>query len=139
MVGKNNTSRAISEGELMPTEYRRITFTNREVSDALLSFYHLKAMPVDKDTTVMGATILETENGTEVHLHHPKRDESCMLAKPTMLPMNTAAAILVNYCIEHKIPLPRKQKKALTVDGDNLVITIRSDAPKKNADPVMPL
>lgn len=123
----------------MPTERRRMTFSNAEVSNALISFYKKKEMPLPKSRDVIAAKIEEREDGSDVLLYHPKTEDTCLKTKPTILPINTAAAVLINFCMENNIPVPRRQKKALTVDGDNLVIVIRSDIAEEDEDTNIPI
>jgi hypothetical protein len=103
----------------MPTELRRIVFTNRELRQALDSnLAHGAAKPPsdsldsvkfvdDKEneivvTTSVGGGTVETVLGTAL-----------------------VAAALIKFCMATGVRLPRAAKKSISLSGDNLALDLR--------------
>lgn len=103
----------------MPTEYRRVVFPNRELREALAASdpggepfppgeIISVAMPEDGEGTVR-VTVLDT---------------ACNATFTSDLAVSRVAAALIRFCIDNKVPIPKKGRKSLRLMGDNLALDI---------------
>jgi hypothetical protein len=113
----------------MPTEFRRIVFTNAELR-AALDGHRGEGIPALPGGTVLAVRFGdETRDRLVVSIGEgglPSRQEADV-------PTNAVAAALMKYCIAQRIPMPRRAQKAIVISGDNLALDLRSAA--KGVDP----
>ena len=114
----------------MPTELRRITFTNAELRIALDEYFALKKTPLPLGVILK----VRLENAAHVlsiqMAGATDNDEAALVLTPEQV-----AAALLRYCKSTGIPVPKKASKSLAMSGDNLALDIRSGetAPLKAA------
>jgi len=108
----------------MPTEFRRLVFSNNELRDAIEGYIPksgeslptgpVRECHVSEDLGVEVIIVIESE-------------EDGTLRKFKMSTFFLSAALL-EYCREHQVPIPRDANKYLEVVGDCLAlrITLRS-------------
>jgi hypothetical protein len=108
----------------MPTEERRIIFTNEEVVGAVQALYH-RAKEVFPPGNVWNIAISE-DNGCQIDcdvVDGKGRRDRITLAGERL------AAALILHCILHKIPLPAKAQQSLTIVHGNLALNIILPSP----------
>jgi hypothetical protein len=106
----------------MPTEFRRIVFSNAEFQEAIVTY------PGE------GKTALGTGSVRSVRFADEKRERlvvgmhDALNADPQERTLATpfVAAALLRYCITKHIPIQRSAQKSLTVSGDNIALDLRS-------------
>jgi len=105
----------------MPTEMRKVVFTNAEVLEAVRS-YNAKAkeklptgeilsfkISVDNDVIAITIDISDDKSGKTLGVR---------------LTESYIAAVLMSYCVDHKIPIPRAGDKSLQIIGDSIALSI---------------
>jgi hypothetical protein len=103
----------------MATEERRIIFTDEEVVAAIKALYH-RAKEVFPPGNVWNVAISE-DNGCQIDcdvINAQARRDRVTVAGERL------AAALILHCIQHKIPLPAKAQKALSVVHGKLALNI---------------
>ncbi len=104
----------------MPTEMRRIVFTNEDLQNAI---NYMNSPNVSKlvDGKIVCAS-LSTENAAVIRLRYSSynRDEDRWID----IPVANMGAILVNYCIKSKIPMSKKAAKSVKIIGDNVSLEL---------------
>ena len=106
----------------MPTEFRRLVFSNAELLVAIVTY------PGEGKTALgMGALRSvrfadENRDRLVVGMHDASTPE---LQERTLTTPFVAAALL-RYCIAKRIPIQRSAQKSLTVSGDNIALDLRS-------------
>jgi len=105
----------------MPSEYRQILFSNKELIDALYEFDRtaqtkllqgdiLSCTPVQEDKVAVRLRLLDVKSGD---------------AKVAALTSEMVAAVLRRYCIKHGIPIPRSGDKSIQVHDDLISLDVR--------------
>ncbi len=114
----------------MPSELRKITFTQDEVQEAVISHclhtdIHIPDANIDEMTLHDDAEAAAVLNFTVSNPADPNR---------VKLDRDNLAAALIRFCIDHDIPLPRIGQKMLTFkDGEvSLMINIHTILKKKD-------
>jgi hypothetical protein len=104
----------------MPTETRRIIFKEVELLQAILDYNKIarEKLPVGN---IMSCKIL-CDDSIEVRLeiYEIRSDKRCEVT----LDAATIGAALLRFCIDNKIPLPRKARKRLQVLGDSIALDL---------------
>lgn len=108
----------------MPSELRRIVFSNDELKTALSEHNrHAKEkLPVG---AVQACEPLPDGGGT-VRLGIV--NQSSGETQDVELSPETVGAALVRYCIQHKIPLPKRAHKSIHVQGDKVILNVSIEA-----------
>lgn len=104
----------------MPTEMRRIVFSNEELQNAI-NFFNSPNIPKLLDGRIVSASISQDDN-KNIRLRYASynRDEERIIDIATA----NVGAILVNYCIKNKIPMSKKAGKAVKIIGDNVSLEL---------------
>lgn len=104
----------------MPTEARRIIFTNAELHAALDR--HLAAtgsgLPAGAITQVWVAEA--PHDGVKINV----RTHENATAQTLEFPPTQVGSALIGHCVANQIPLPRSFSKALVITGDNVALEI---------------
>jgi hypothetical protein len=106
-------------GAPMTTEERRIIFSDEEVVGAVKALYH-RAKETFPPGNVWNVAISE-DNGCQIDCDvvdaKGRRDRVTVAGE-------RLAAALILHCIMHKVPLPAKAQKALTIVQGKLALNI---------------
>ena len=106
----------------MPTEFRRIVFSNAELQEAIVTY------PGEGKTALGNGALRSVRFADEnrdrlvVGMHDASNPE--MQERTLATPF--VAAALLRYCIAKRIPIQRSAQKSLTVSGDNIALDLRS-------------
>lgn len=116
----------------MPMELRKIMFTLAEVEAALCAFCRGRGTAVTE--TDIGRTIISDSPRNTVVMTLKKKQNGEPPASLT-LRRDEVTESLIQYCIRHRIPLPRAGRKVLwpQEDGISLLVTL----PTAGERPVM--
>ena len=104
----------------VPTEMRRILFTNDEVMNAI-NFFKSPLLPRLTEG-VITKIVLDPEDKNVILINFKsfnKEDE-----KIFKFPLANMAAILINYCIHLKIPMARKASKEIRIIDGKIVLEL---------------
>jgi hypothetical protein len=107
----------------MPTELRRIVFTNDELRQAL-SNQRVEGRPVIPFGQIQSANFLEESRAElliKIYDHSSDKHHEAVLSSTVV------AAALMSYCIAQRVPLPRSARKSIAISGDNVALDLRSD------------
>jgi len=118
MQGRANRS------SLVPTELRRIVFTNdelRQALDAHIIYQQSKKLPMGLITS---AKLSPDQTKVVLGMYDPRTETKHLLE----VSAGHAAAALLRYCFAHRVPLPKDATKSLIVSGDNIALDIRREA-----------
>lgn len=108
----------------MPSELRRIVFSNDELKIAIAE--HNRRAKEKLPVGAVQACEPLPDGGGAVRLEIV--NQSYGEAQNVELSPETVGAALVRYCIQHKIPLPKKAHKSIHVQGDKLVLNVSIEA-----------
>lgn len=104
----------------MPTEARRIIFSNAELRAALDR--HLAAtgsgLPAGAITQVWAAEA--PHDGVKINVRTYERGT----VETLEFPPTQVGSALIGHCVANQIPLPRSFAKALVITGDNIALEI---------------
>jgi hypothetical protein len=104
----------------MPSEFRFLVFSPRELEKALVAFA-IRAQKKIPMGSVLGAEIIEGATLTTVVRVEP---DSGDIVEVTFSPEETLGS-LVGLCLDRKIPLPREHAKALEVFQGRMALRIQ--------------
>jgi hypothetical protein len=108
----------------VPTELRRIVFTNdelRQALDAHLMHQQAKNMPMG---LVTSARLNADQTKVVLGIYDRRNDENHTIE----IGANHVAAALLRYCFSNGVPLPKDAKKSITTSGDNVALDIKREA-----------
>jgi len=106
----------------MPSEFRRIVFTNAELQEALVDFPALEQVVLPAGKLQSARFNDQTRDTLVIDVYDAKSGQ----VRDAVLPTHFVAATLVRYCIAKRIPIQRSAQKALTISGDNIALDLRS-------------
>jgi hypothetical protein len=109
----------------MPTEMRRIVFSNEELLNAI-NFINSRDIPKLQDGIILSSSVdAETRENIIIVFSSFNRDET----RNVSIAIPTLGAALINYCIKNNIPMSKKAGKSIKIIGDNvsLELTFGSD------------
>lgn len=103
----------------MPDESREICFTTEEFISALIDYSRRTGREIWHGK-IRKVTLTEGANpSATLHL----RD-----LKPVACDASQIAAILIFYCIQRRIPIPRSATKSVRIEGNNVVLILRQSS-----------
>lgn len=104
----------------MPTEMRRIVFSNEELLNAI-NFIISPNIPKLVDGRILSASFAE-DNHKSINLifESYNRDE----LRTISISASNIGSILINYCIKNKIPMSKKASKSVKIIGDNISLEL---------------
>lgn len=104
----------------MPTEYRRVVFPNRELRQALVQYGDPNGAQFPPGE-IISVTLPEGVGDT---VQVTVLDTARNITFTADFPVARIAAALINFCIQNKVPIPKKGRKSLRLMGDNLALDI---------------
>jgi len=106
----------------MPTELRRIVFTNEELRVALDNYMMRKGTPLPPGVII--SVKISGADGSSITV--AVRGSWDGISNSVEIPARHVGAALIRYCKMSKIPLPKSAGKSLTTSGDYLALDIKS-------------
>ena len=107
----------------MPTEMRRIVFTEEELKEAITLYNRVAAQKLPPGL-VVGCDLKGNE---KVEVVLSISDQSTGDTHSVTLGAAHLGACLIRFCIEKKVPLPRNWAKSLQVIGDSIALNLTRD------------
>ena len=105
----------------MPTETRRICFSNAEVADAIEHFAKATKFPMPPGKIAECKIDAHGPLMAALTVRHMAEGSS----RIARFDKNTIAAALIRFCIEKKIPIPRSAEKSVEAQGDGVALILR--------------
>jgi len=104
----------------MPTEMRRIVFSNEELLNAI-NFFNSPNIPKLPEGVITSASV-DPENKSNMILKFNSYNRDA--ERDIIVPVASLGAVLINYCIKSKIPMSKKASKSLKIIGDNVSLEL---------------
>ena len=116
----------------MPSEFRQILFSNKELIEALYEYDRagqtkllqgdiLSCTPVEEDKVAVRLKLMDPESG----------ETQVASLSPEMV-----AAVLLRYCIKHRIPMPKNAEKSIQVHDDQISLDVRIKGRAQQSTPM---
>ena len=102
----------------MPTEYRQIVFTAKEIVRAIIEYRKWRKDPLPEGRVVKFE--MRADPISVAYSIHAGGDAPQSFSTPG----DDLASALILYCVHMKIPIPAKSKKDIKYVGDQLALTI---------------
>jgi len=104
----------------MPTEMRRIVFSNEELMNAI-NFFNSPGVPKLPEGVITAVSV-DPDNKANIVLKFISynRDEE----RNIVVSVANLGAVLISYCIKNKIPMSKKASKSLKIIGDNVSLEL---------------
>ena len=123
----------------MPSEFRQILFSNKELIEALYEFDRAAQTKLLQGDILSCPPVEEDKAALRVQLMDPASGETQVAS----LSSEMVAAVLLRYCIKHRIPMPRNAAKSIQIHGDQISLDVRikgraalpEPTPSATADP----
>lgn len=104
----------------MPSELRRLIFSNEEVLAAVADYSASGRSPLPSGSVVSCRVYGEPKVRVRVEVEDPRRDYPVVVEiEPEVI-----GAALLRYCIAQGIPVPKQAEKSLQVHGDNIALKL---------------
>ena len=104
----------------MPTEMRKLVFSNEELKEAIILYNQIASEKLPAGDFLS----CEIENGDEIKVVIRISETKTGATQRIVLASAFIGACLVNFCRQKRIPLPRDATKALQVIGDNIALNV---------------
>jgi hypothetical protein len=108
----------------MPTEFRRIVFSNAELRQAIDASRDVKSVSVP-DGPLQSVSFID-ETREKVLVSVLVADCELDRVEKRALPASFVAAALIRHCMAMHVPLPRFAQKSLVISGENIALELRS-------------
>ncbi len=105
----------------MPSEFRQILFSNKELIDALYEYDRAAQTKLLQGDILSCTPVQEGKVAVRLQLTDMVSGE----AKVASLTSEMVAAVLLRYCIKHGIPIPRIADKSIQVHDDLISLDVR--------------
>ena len=104
----------------MPTEMRRIVFSNEELMNAL-NLFNSPNIPKLSEGRIAAASV-DPDDKSNIILKFISynRDEG----RDIVISISNLGAVLISFCIKNKIPMSKKAGKTLKIIGDNVSLEL---------------
>ena len=113
----------------MLTEYRKLVFPESDLIQAITAHDKVSMKLLDSRDLVKIEVTASPELKIAAKLRGTDgRDE------PVQLEYSYVVAAMVRYCVEHKIPLPRRGEKLIELDEGRLALSISMDGTSVSVD-----
>jgi hypothetical protein len=115
----------------MPTEFRRIIFSNAELREALVGYRGDEQVTLPQGHIRGVRFSSDAQDRLVVATYDPLGDK---LVENDLQAALVAAALL-RYCIARRIPIQRSAQKSLVLAGENVALDLRSAAKGTDGKP----
>lgn len=108
----------------MPSEMRRLTFSREELITALTQHYQASPDRLPEGRIVDCTLIARPKALVRLQVLDPSNNGT----HAQDMPLEHVAAALLRYCMNHRIPVPKRSRKSIEIVGDSLCLDIRIGA-----------
>ncbi len=113
----------------MLTEYRKLVFPDSELIQAITAHDEVSMKLLGSRDLVK----IEATASPELKIVAKLRGEDGR-DEPVQFEYSYVVAAMVRYCVEHKIPLPRRGEKLIELDEGRLALSISMDGTSVSVD-----
>ncbi len=104
----------------MPTEMRRIVFSNEELLNAI-NFFNSPSIPKIPEGIITAASF-DPVNKNNIALKFTSYNRDA--ERNIVISIADLGAVLISYCLKNKIPMSKKASKSLKIIGDNVSLEL---------------
>ncbi len=104
----------------MPSEFRRIMFTNNELIEAIHDYNGISQDKLPPGTILTCTPISEADVAVRLEMVDQRSDEThAVELSPEVL-----GAALLRYCMKHRIPMPKSATKSIQRHGNKVSLNV---------------
>ena len=104
----------------MPSEFRRIMFTNNELIEAIHDYNEMSQDKLPPGTILTCTPVSEADVAVRLEMVDQRSDEThAVELSPEVL-----GAALLRYCMKHRIPMPKSATKSIQIHGNEVSLNI---------------
>lgn len=118
----------------MPREFRRLTFSTRELCEAITR-YDVVARRLPRRSSIVCVDIID---GPLFGLRLACADRDDQLLQAVALDAGYVGAALVLYCLDHAIPFPKAGTRTVVPHADGVALCLYLDEPVRPGETVLP-
>ncbi len=113
----------------MPSEFRRIMFTNNELIEAIHDYNEIAQDKLPSGIILTCTPVSEAEVAVRLEMVDQRSDETHVVElSPAML-----GAALLRYCMKHRIPMSKAATKSIQMHGDEISLNLEIEGRLKRA------
>ena len=105
----------------MPSEFRQILFSNKELIEALCEYNQTAQTRLPQGVIVSCTPVAEDKVAVRLQLV----DQASGETRVASLAPEMVAAALLRYCIKNRIPMAKNAAKSIQIHGDQISLDVR--------------
>ncbi len=113
----------------MPSEFRRVMFTNDELIDAIHDYYEISQDKLPPGVILTCTPVSEAEVAVRLEMVDQRSDETHVVE----LSPEVLGAALLRYCMRHRIPMPKSATKSIQIHGDEVSLNVEIESRSQRA------
>ena len=113
----------------MPSEFRRIMFTNNELIEAIHDYNEIAQDKLPPGIILTCTPVSEAEVAVRLETVDQRSDETHVVE----LAPEVLGAALLRYCMKHRIPMPKSATKSIQIHGDEVSLNVEIKGRLKRA------
>ena len=115
----------------MPSEFRQVRFTNKELIEALCEYNDAAQTKLPGGNIVSCTPVTEATVAVRLELSDQESGETQVVS----LAPELVAAALLRYCNRQGIPMPKNAGKSIQVHGDEISLNVHIEGRTKRREP----
>ncbi len=104
----------------MPSEFRRVMFTNNELIEAIHEYNEISQDKLPPGVILTCTPVSEAEVAVRLEMVDQRSDETHVVE----LSPEVLGAALLRYCMMHRIPMPKSATKSIQMHGDEISLNV---------------
>ncbi len=113
----------------MPSEFRRIMFTNNELIEAIHDYNEISQYKLPPGIILTCTPVAEAEVAVRLELVDQRSDGTHVVE----LSPEVLGAALLRYCMKHRIPMPKAATKSIQIHGNEISLNVEIKGRLKRA------
>ncbi len=113
----------------MPSEFRRIMFTNNELIEAIHDYNGISPDKLPPGVILTCTPVSEAGVAVRLEMVDQRSDETHVVE----LSPEVLGAALLRYCMKHRIPMPKAATKSIQMHGDEISLNVEIKGRLKRA------
>ena len=113
----------------MPSEFRRVMFTNNELIEAIHDYNKISPDKLPPGIILICTPVSEAEVAVRLELVDQRSDEMHVVE----LSPEVLGAALLRYCMKHRIPMPKSATKSIQIHDNEISLNIEIEGRLKRA------
>ncbi len=113
----------------MPSEFRRIMFTNNELIEAIHDYNGISQDKLPPGIILTCTPVSEADVAVRLEMVDQRSDATHVVE----LSPEVLGAALLRYCMKHRIPMPKSATKSIQIHGDEISLNVEIKGRSKRA------